>query len=80
MFTDEEDSNILWCPLARIYDPATKAAGYNAVQQWEAGRPADTLNEEIANCRGCRCMMWRYKNDDPDDLQGYCGLAGKPFA
>jgi len=79
MFTDEENVHEMWCPLARIFDPVKKAVGYNAVQQWEDGQPADTLHEEIANCRGSRCMMWRFKNDTHENLDGYCGLAGRPI-
>jgi hypothetical protein len=80
MFTDEDDTHEMWCPLARVYNPVAKISGFNAITEYEDGKPVGTLNERIVNCQGSSCMMWRYKNNDPDDLAGYCGLAGKPFA
>lgn len=66
--------------MARVYNPVAKISGFNAITEYEEGKPIGTINERIASCQGSRCMMWRYKNDDPDDLEGYCGLAGKPFS
>ena len=80
MFTDEDDAHEMWCPMARVYNPVAKFSGFNAITEYEDGKPIDTVNAGIANCQGSSCMMWRYKNDDPDNLEGYCGLAGKPFA
>jgi hypothetical protein len=79
MFTNEEDVDEMWCPMARVYNQVAKFFGFNAVTEYENGKPIGTSNETIASCQGTSCMMWRYKNEDPDDLDGYCGLAGKPF-
>jgi len=74
MFTNEDDVHEMWCPMERLSNPRV-GVGYNSID--------DDLNpaprENHAWCIGSRCMMWRFKNEDPDNLDGYCGLAGKPF-
>jgi hypothetical protein len=79
MIIDADDSEAMWCPMARVYNPVAKVSGFNAVTEYENGKPIGTLNETIAHCKASSCMMWRYINDDPDDHGGYCGLAGKPL-
>jgi len=69
-----DDSEYKWCPFVR--DISGHQVG-NVESESMDGR-----NPMWSRCISSRCMMWRYhtegKEDEPLDLDGYCGLAGKP--
>ncbi len=57
--TDAEATR-LWCPFTRMGENR-----FTDKQHWQLVRGG-------ATCFGCKCMAWRWLDDD----RGYCGLAG----
>jgi len=76
MLVNEENARFTWCPMVRVYDPQTKAAGFNIIVE---GPEYEVSDDNMAMCKGAYCMMWRNLNNHDNDTRGYCGLAGKPF-
>lgn len=77
----EEEAKTKWCPFVRFTSP-TERAGWD----WNRHKSHKGPNGEmLAFCLASKCMAWRWaKATDYDgevlvsDLDGYCGLAGKP--
>lgn len=63
----EEEAKTKWCPTARTHD-GDRIASVN--------RKYDGGPDIGAQCLGSGCMAWRW--DTNIQINGYCGLAGKP--
>lgn len=74
----EEEAKACWCPFARSasmlssLDPPHK-------RQVSANRVPDTgMPDSDCLCLASGCMAWRWDSRHKTELDGYCGLAGKP--
>lgn len=82
----EEEASKRWCPFVRQACPTRYTDGdvrVEVINRYDTGRP-------LGNCLGSECMQWRWhkdeedrvfrqRNDSPEPMQGYCGLAGVPL-
>jgi hypothetical protein len=64
-----EDAANKWCPLARV------SAFYG-------DHSLSDPNQSGANasCVSTGCAMWRTVQTPPEEMTGYCGLAGTPIS
>ena len=63
-----------WCPMVRNDNGDNSEPFTGGTQSmWERA-------PKWARCIGSSCMMWRWRLEDNDSDEGFCGLAGIPAA
>ena len=81
----ETEAKTKWCPMVRI---AVGDGDYATANRGWVANPEGLIDTEMGRCIGSACMMWRwiedgganleqYRNGEPYQQRGYCGLAGK---
>jgi hypothetical protein len=68
MLMNEKEVEVMWCPMSRPKRD-DGSSGYNRL-------PDEIDDFSGAYCQGSSCMMFRWQDADPENHNGYCGLAG----
>ena len=67
----ENEARTMWCPFAA--DSAETYGSFNRNADYETPRFPGSCH-----CLASACMAWRWDPRHQAELDGYCGLAGKP--
>lgn len=72
----EPEARTKWCPFARAFSPVmdehAETVAAASVNRQESGA------DPWCRCLASDCMAWRWDERHQTELNGYCGLAGKP--